>query len=310
MQQLQAKGDRVAVIDDFSTGFAERISGIPTLEIDLADSANNELLALFMRQQNVNAVIHFAAKKQVGESVDRPAWYYQQNVGGLANLLLAMNQQHVSKLVFSSSAAVYGDTNVDCIVESHPTKPVNPYGATKLVGEQLLTASASAGQVSAVSLRYFNVAGALNPVLGDRAALNLVPMVFEKLEAGAAPVIFGSDYPTPDGSCIRDYIHVLDLADAHLAALDMLMGDAEPSHRVYNIGTGLGSSVRQIIQEILDVAGLEIHPTVAGRRAGDPARIVGDASKAQSELGWSAHRDVHDIESSAWASHSSARTVF
>jgi UDP-glucose 4-epimerase len=189
--------------------------------MNLAHSSSVDALASFLTKHSVDAVIHFAARKQVGESVAMPAWYFSENVGGLANVLLALERAGVSSIIFSSSAAVYGDARGD-VSESAPKEPTSPYGETKLVGEWLLSSAAAAQGLDAISLRYFNVAGAGWPELGDKMALNLVPMVFERLDAQESPRIFGDDYNTPDGTCVRDYVHVMDLAEAHVAALDAL----------------------------------------------------------------------------------------
>lgn len=299
---LSERGDGVVVVDDLSSGVAERVGGAVIHTIDLADTSRRSEIVGVLREHEVEAVVHFAARKQVGESVARPAWYYEQNVTGLANLLLAMQEAEVDRIVFSSSAAVYGAAPSGAIVEQSPTVPINPYGATKLVGEQILESAAHAGAVRATSLRYFNVAGAGWPELADTAVLNLVPMVFERLDAGEAPQIFGDDYPTPDGTCIRDYVHVLDLAEAHLAALDALAG-GEPRHVVYNVGTGVGSSVREMVDEILKVSGAALVPAVRPRRPGDPAEVIADPSKIGSALGWQASRGLAEIVRSAWAAH-------
>jgi UDP-glucose 4-epimerase len=219
---LVQRGDDVVVVDDLSNGDPARIGDLPLYPLDLADPAVIPALGETMRRHDVEAVIHFAARKRVDESVVRPAWYYRQNVGSLANLLEAMEAEGVHRLVFSSSAAVYGATEGAAIAEDHATEPVNPYGATKLIGEQLVEAAARAFPVRGASLRYFNVAGAGWPELGDTAVLNLVPMVFERIDADASPLIFGDDYPTSDGTCVRDFVHVLDLAEAHLAILGHL----------------------------------------------------------------------------------------
>eukprot|EP01031_Cornospumella_fuschlensis_P043769 gene43769-53526_t len=282
---LLARGDTVIVVDDLVTGHASRISEVPIVHADLASEASVPVLAQAFIDNQIDAVIHFAARKQVGESVERPAWYYQQNVGGLANLLIAMENAGVKKLVFSSSAAVYGQAD-GAISEAHPTVPINPYGQTKLVGEQLITASTAAWGLSAASLRYFNVAGAGNAELADTQALNLVPIVFEAIDAGRPPVIFGGDYDTVDGTCVRDYVHVVDVAEAHLATLDWLDGTA--SNHALNIGTGVGTSVRQMINEIATVSGIDFHPELLPRRAGDPAAVVATVDRIRSTTGWQA----------------------
>ena len=302
---LAARGSRVVVVDDLSTGVAERIPGIPIERVGLEDTSSVDRFATVMRENEVSAVVHFAARKRVDESVSRPAWYFQQNVGGLANLLLAMEQAGVNDLVFSSSAAVYGETTGSAIPETAPALPVNPYGESKLIGEQLIADAVRAGGLRAVSLRYFNVAGAGAPDLGDTAVLNLIPMVFERLDRGESPRIFGDDYATPDGTCVRDFVHVADLADAHLVALDAL-GAGAPGHRVFNVGTGRGTSVREMVEAIVRVAGLDLVPEVRPRRIGDVPIVVADPAAITAALGWRATRGVDEMVESAWAAHVSA----
>lgn len=299
---LRERGDSVVIVDDLATGRVERVSGLPLTQLDLAESDAPARLAAVFAEHQIDAVIHFAARKRVGESVERPAWYYQQNVGGLANLLMAMESAGVGRLVFSSSAAVYGRSEGAMLTERAATQPMNPYGETKLVGEWLVNDAVAASGMRATSLRYFNVAGAGWPELGDAAVLNLVPMVFERLDAGESPVIFGGDYPTVDGTCVRDYVHVLDLAEAHLAALDATR-EGDPRHDVFNVGTGTGSSVREMVDEILRVSGSDARPEVRERRPGDPAEVVADATLIAERLGWRARRGVTDIVESAWRAH-------
>ncbi|GAB7192226.1 UDP-glucose 4-epimerase GalE [Kineococcus sp. NUM-3379] len=298
---LQQRGQDVVVVDDLSNGSADRVGGAPVVELDLAVDAAPGVLAEVLREHGVTAVVHFAARKQVGESVAKPAWYWKQNVGGTANVLQAMETAGVRELVFSSSAATYGAPDVDLVREDGPAEPINPYGQTKLVGEWMTRAAGVAWGLRAANLRYFNVAGAGWPDLGDRAVMNLVPMVFDRLERGEAPAIFGDDYPTPDGTCIRDYVHVLDLAKAHLVALDALGGGEHP-HDVFNVGTGTGASVREVIDAVRAVSGREVEPVVHQRRAGDPPKLVADVSRIRETLGWTAREDLTSIVSSAWES--------
>lgn len=298
---LAERGDHVIVADDLATGKAARIGDVPVIRLDLASDAAAATLTAAMREHEVDTVVHFAARKQVGESVERPAWYYQQNVGGLANVLLAMESAGVGRIIFSSSAAVYTAAEKP-VTEDSPTGPISPYGETKLVGEWLTKDAAAAQGLKAASLRYFNVAGAGAPELGDTAALNLIPMVLEKLAAGEAPVIFGADYPTPDGTCIRDYIHVQDVAEAHLAAIDGLDGLGVGNH-LFNVGTGRGESVREIIDAVLAVAGVDFEPIVADRRPGDPAVVVAAVDRVRTELGWSARFGLDQIVQSSWDAH-------
>ena len=299
---LRERGTEVVVVDDLVTGIAERVDRVPLVALDLhRDDAAARLVGL-MDEHGVDSVIHFAARKQVAESVSRPAYYYRDNLASLANLLLAMEMAEVKQLVFSSSAAVYGRSEGMSLAETAPTQPVNPYGETKLAGEWLVAAATSALGLRASSLRYFNVAGAGFPDLADTAVLNLVPMVFERMDNERAPLIYGDDYPTPDGTCIRDYIHVLDLAEAHLATLDSLRAGSE-RHDVFNVGTGSGHSVREVIETILKVAGSSLVPDVVPRRAGDPAVVVADASRIADVVGWRSRLTLDDIVRSAWDAH-------
>jgi UDP-glucose 4-epimerase len=294
---LERQGRSVTVVDDLSNGEAGRIGAARLVQLDIADPANLPGLGDALR--GANAVIHFAAKKQVGESVAQPAHYYQQNIGGLANLLNAMEKAGVGRLVFSSSAAVYGMPDLPLISEDAPTAPLSPYGETKLAGEWLVAAAARAWGMRAAALRYFNVAGAGWGDLADSAILNLVPMVLDRLADGRAPRLFGADYPTPDGTCVRDYIHVLDLAEAHLAALDYLDRDDRPDW-VFNVGTGQGASVREVLAQVARVSGLDTTPSLEPPRAGDPARVVADPGRIARVMGWRASRGLAEIVESAW----------
>lgn len=296
--RLRERGDEVTVVDDLVTGSRARLATEHVEQLDLASDEARSRLASLMRARKIEAVIHFAARKQVSESVQRPAWYHQQNVGGIVQLLLAMEDAGVERLVFSSSAAVYGAVD-GAVDEATSTDPVNPYGQTKLVGERLISDVAAASGLRAASLRYFNVGGALRPELGDTEILNLIPITFDRLQRGLPPIIFGDDYPTPDGTCIRDYVHVADVADAHLAVLDTL--PAEPGHVAYNVGTGQGTSVLSMVDRILTVAGSDLAPVVVERRAGDPASVVAAVDRIRRDTGWSARHGLDDIIESAWA---------
>lgn len=296
---LQERGDRVLVVDDVSTGRASRIGGADLLQLDLAQAGAQQQLRQAMGAHDVRAVIHFAARKQVGESVQQPVFYYQQNLTGLTNLLSAMDEAGVQRLIFSSSAAVYGMPDVELIIEETTPQPINPYGKTKLTGEWLIADVMAASDLRAAALRYFNVAGSGWPDLGDPAVLNLVPMVFDRLERGQAPVIFGEDYPTPDGTCVRDYLHVLDLARAHLDALDYLEHE-ERAHWIFNVGTGRGASVREVVEAIGEVTGNRLHPVIEGRRPGDPPRLVAASTRIQNTLNWQARYGLGEIIDSAW----------
>ena len=292
-------GESVVVYDDLSTGRADRVpAGVPLVVGSVLDGP---LLEVAIRDHAVTGVVHIAAKKQVGESVEQPLRYYRENVTGLQTLLEAMTARGADRLVFSSSAAVYGMPDVDLDTEDTPCLPMSPYGETKLVGEWLINAAARAHGIRAASLRYFNVAGAAAPELADTGVFNLIPMVFERLEAGEAPRVFGDDYATPDGTCVRDYIHVQDIASAHLAAARRLTDAPQGTALTLNIGRGEGSSVREMVDRILKVAGKEdVAPLVTDRRPGDPARVVASADRAREELGWSARHGLDDMIDSAW----------
>ncbi|WP_281168305.1 UDP-glucose 4-epimerase GalE [Nocardioides insulae] len=296
---LQQRGDAVVVVDDLSSGAAGRVSGAELVELDLTAPHSAARLEGVMRAHRVEAVVHFAAKKSVPESVERPLWYYRQNLGGLATVLEAMTAAQVPKLVFSSSAAVYGNTTSELVGEDDPTSPTNPYGETKLYGEAMARAAAVAGGPRFVGLRYFNVAGAGAPDLGDLGANNLIPMVFERVEQGLEPLVFGDDYPTPDGTCVRDFVHVVDLAAAHLSAIDRLSGDL--AHDVFNIGTGRGYSVLEVIEAIGRATGAPATWQVSPRRLGDPATVVASPVRANQELGWRADKNLDDMVGDAWA---------
>lgn len=294
--QAQAAGHSCTVVDDLSTGLRGRID-CPLVELNLAsEKATSELENLL--SEGFDAVIHLAAKKQVGQSVEEPELYFRENVGGLVNLLTAMRNTQTTELVFSSSAAAYGMPDVDSVSESDPTKPINPYGETKLVGEWMVRNAKNWG-LRGVSLRYFNVAGTGRENLADTAALNLIPIAIGQLKRGETPVVFGNDYETPDGSCIRDYVHVTDLAKAHLVAVDYLQ-NKKREFDVFNIGTGKGASVIEVLQEIRRVSGIEFNFKVGDRRVGDPPRLVANVSRMEKVLGFKARLGLSAIIESAW----------
>ncbi|MCZ7415975.1 MULTISPECIES: UDP-glucose 4-epimerase GalE [unclassified Streptomyces] len=293
-------GERVVVLDDLSTGVRERVpEGVPLV---VGSTLDRTLLDRTIAEHAVTGIVHLAAKKQVGESVAVPLRYYRENVHGLQVLLEAAVAGGVERFVFSSSAAVYGMPDVALVTEDTPCAPMSPYGETKLAGEWLVRATGRAHGLRTACLRYFNVAGAATPQLADTGVFNLVPMVFEKLTEGSAPQIFGDDYPTPDGTCVRDYIHVADLADAHLAAARALAsGQTKAGDDVtVNIGRGEGASVREMVDLIAEVTGRTFTPEIAPRRPGDPPRIVASADRAAELLDWRARHDVRDMVTSAW----------
>ncbi|MER7112341.1 UDP-glucose 4-epimerase GalE [Streptomyces sp. NPDC000229] len=292
-------GERIVVLDDLSTGRAERLpDGVP---LEVGTVLDRDVVDRVLREHGVTGIVHIAGKKQVAESVAKPLHYYRENVEGLRTLLEAAVEAGVTRFLFSSSAAVYGMPDVDLVTEATPCAPINPYGETKLAGEWLVTATGRTYGMATASLRYFNVAGAATPELGDDGVFNLVPMVFERLTADEQPRIFGDDYPTPDGTCIRDYIHVEDIASAHVAAARRLAADPDAS-LILNIGRGEGVSVTEMVGIIQDVTGrTDIKPLVTERRPGDPARVVASADRIAEELGWRARYGVREMVESAWA---------
>jgi UDP-glucose 4-epimerase len=295
---MAGAGERVVALDDLSAGVPARLpDGIPLVQ---GSSLDGELLKRVLAEHAVTGVVHLAARKQVGESVAQPARYYQENVGGLATLLDAVAGAGVERFVFSSSAAVYGNPDVDLITEDTPCAPMSPYGETKLAGEWLVRAAGRAHGIRTVCLRYFNVAGAAAPELADTGVFNVVPMVFDRLTRDEAPRIFGDDYPTPDGTCVRDYIHVADLAEAHLAAARRLASTDVPGDLTVNIGRGEGVSVRELVTLIGEVTGDARPVLVEPRRPGDAPRAVASSALAAAELGWSARRGVREMVESAW----------
>ncbi|MCF3129774.1 UDP-glucose 4-epimerase GalE [Streptomyces olivochromogenes] len=297
VRAMTEAGEQAVVYDDLSSGLGDRVpDGVPLV---MGSTLDGELLARTLAEHAVTGVVHLAAKKQVGESVDRPLLYYRENVEGLRVLLAAVTAAGVPSFVFSSSAAVYGMPDVELVTEETPCAPMSPYGETKLAGEWLVRATGRATGLATASLRYFNVAGAARPDLADVGVHNLVPMVFEKLTENAPPRIFGDDYATPDGTCVRDYIHVVDLADAHVATARALQSSPGLALTL-NIGRGEGVSVREMINLINAVTGYDRPPTVTPRRPGDPARVVASADRIAIELGWKAKHDVQDMITSAW----------
>lgn len=298
---LQQRGERVVVVDDLSYGSADRIGDAKLVQLDVA--SNNAKRELFntLVNEDVTAVIHFAARKQVGESVEKPMWYYQQNIGGLANVMSAMRDAGVRQMIFSSSAAVYGQPDIPVVGEEKAGHPINPYGETKLIGEWMMADCEKAWGLRWIGLRYFNVAGSGWDDLGDPAQLNLIPMVLDCLAKGDSPKIFGTDYDTEDGTCVRDYIHVKDLAEAHIAALDYVSSGQEMNHHTFNVGTGQGTSVKEIIDGLREVTGIDFVAEEQARRPGDPALLIGDPTRIRVELDWKAEYGVKEILESAWS---------
>jgi UDP-glucose 4-epimerase len=304
---LARAGHEVVVVDDLSTGLASRGGGYPLARLDLSEPYSVPALVEFISEHSVDSVIHLAAKKRADESVDDPLQYYRQNVGSLRAVLEAMVASETARsIVFSSSAAVYGDVEGGVASETDAAAPVNPYGTTKLIGEWMVRDAVRAYGLRGASLRYFNVGGAGWPDLGDVVATNLVPMVFDRVEAGLPPRIFGDDFPTPDGTCVRDYVHVMDLAEAHAVVLDHLRAGGT-DHTVLNVGTGVGTSVRQVIAEVARATGVALAPAVEDRRAGDPPSVVAAVDMIADRLGWRAQRGIREIVESAWTARGFGR---
>ena len=296
---LQENGYGVRIYDDFSNGLKSRIEG-KFSDVVIGDVLDRQ--ALISACEGIDAVIHLAAKKAVGESVDNPLKYYENNVGGTLNLLAAMSLKGVKKIVFSSTAAVYAPSEKLSITENDLTEPLSPYGQTKLLSEKLISAVAGAEGLSSISLRYFNVVGALRDEFADNSKDNLVPKVFAALKAGKNPEIYGSDYPTKDGSCIRDYIHISDLAKAHLVALEKVF--TTKVDEVYNVGSGTGYSVTEMINQIAESIGKAITPTLSPRRPGDTAQLIASIAKIERDLGWKPERSLKEMIDSAWQAES------
>jgi UDP-glucose 4-epimerase len=285
------------VVDDLSSGHRPFVpDDVPFVEASVLD---RDVVTATLAEHEVRAVVHLAGYKYAGVSVQRPLHTYEQNVQGTVSLLQAMRDADVDAIVFSSSAAVYGTPDVDLVTESTATAPESPYGETKLVGEWLMRDAAQAYGLRHTSLRYFNVVGSAVPELYDTSPHNLFPLVMEALVEGRTPRINGDDYETSDGTCERDYLHVADLADAHVVATRTLLGGGtlEP---VYNLGSGDGVSVRQIMTAVAEATGIAFEPEIGERRPGDPARIVASGELAARDLGWTMRHSLDDMVRSAW----------
>jgi UDP-glucose 4-epimerase len=278
--------------------------GVPFVQASVVDPAAVE--HTFDRYP-IDGVVHLAGFKYAGVSVQRPLHTYTQNVTGMITMLAAMDAHGVERMVFSSSAAVYGTPDTGVVTEQNPTRPESPYGESKLVGEWLLRDQARAGGLRHTSLRYFNVVGSGYSDLRDTSPHNLFPLVFEQLVAGKVPYINGDGYPTPDGTCVRDYVHVSDLARSHVAAAQALSAGTalEP---VYNLGSGTGLSVRQIMDAVAQVTGIAFTPDIHPPRPGDPAQIVATGELAARDLDWTMRHSVEDMVASAWQARQAALT--
>jgi UDP-glucose-4-epimerase GalE len=303
VRALLDRGENVVVLDDLSEGHRSALSDAPLVEADLADPKVEGTLGEVFSSAPFDAVLHFGAKAYVGESVRDPGKYYLNNVAGGIHLLSAMARHHVPAILFSSTCATYGTPVEIPMTEQHPQIPINPYGRTKLAFEGALRDFEDAYGIRHVNLRYFNAAGAHETgELGEdhRPETHLVPLAIEAaLGKGERLSVFGADYDTPDGTCIRDYIHVQDLADAHLAALDRLReGRASDS---FNLGTGTGHSVLEVLAAVERVSGRKVPHQIVGRRPGDPPRLVASSEKARRELGFRLRfGDLDRIVETAW----------
>lgn len=297
---LIERGHEVTVVDNLSTGNRDAVpAGAEFIEGDIAELAES-VLGSADAPAGFDGVLHFAAQSLVGESVEKPEKYWQGNVVTTLRLLEAIRVSGTPRLVFSSTAATYGEPDSSPITEADPTRPTNPYGATKLAIDHAITSYSVAHSLAATSLRYFNVAGAYKSAGENRVVeTHLIPLVLQVALGQRDKIsVFGTDWPTSDGTAVRDYIHVLDLAEAHVLALE---SSTPGRHRIYNLGSGAGFSVRQVISACERVTGLPIAVEDAPRRAGDPAVLIASSDRAIAELGWQPnHTDLDEIVSDAW----------
>ena len=306
VRAFTAHGEDVIVIDNLVTGHRASVpDNIKFYEGDIRDGA---VLDKIFTENNIEAVIHFCAFSLVGESVEKPLKYFNNNVGGMISLLESMQRNNVKRIIFSSTAATYGEPDKIPILETDPTRPTNPYGESKLIMEKMIKWAGKQHNIQYVALRYFNVAGAWRDgSIGEdhRYETHLIPLILQvPLGKRKCITVYGSDYPTKDGTCIRDYVHVEDLARAHILALEYLRNGGESS--IFNLGSGDGYSVMEMINAARTVTGHEIPLEIGSRRAGDPARLVADSTKAHEILGWQPEfTDMKDIIASAWKWHKS-----
>lgn len=306
VRAFRQHGDDVIIVDNLETGHRASVpEGVKFYEGDIR---NSETLEKIFTENKIEAVIHFCAYSLVGESVDKPLKYFDNNVGGMISLLEAMQKFDVKRIIFSSTAATYGEPKKVPILETDPTEPTNPYGESKRIMEKMMNWVSRRYDIRYVSLRYFNVAGAWHDgSIGEdhRCETHLIPLILQvPMGKREFITVYGDDYPTDDGTCIRDYIHVEDLAKAHILALEYLRNGGESN--IFNLGSGDGYSVMEMINAARKVTGHPIPAKVGQRRAGDPARLVADSSKARKILGWQPEIvKMEDIISTAWKWHSS-----
>jgi UDP-glucose 4-epimerase len=305
VRELQNAGISVVVLDNLSTGVRDFVpADVPFVEADLLDTAK---VRGVLAEHSVTGVIHIAGFKFAGISVEKPLHTYEQNVSAMMSLLRAMNVEGVGKIVFSSSSSVYGNAASGLVTEDHPFDPTSPYGESKVIGEWLVRNEGVARGLVHTSLRYFNVVGSGDSTLPDVSPHNLFSMVFAGLERKETPVIFGTDYDTPDGTCIRDYIHVADLAAAHVGAAQR-MDRGETVAPAYNLGSGTGTSVAEMMSAMSRVTGMDFLPEHGPRRAGDPARVVASGEKAALDIGWSMSHTLDEMILSAFEARKSLST--
>jgi UDP-glucose 4-epimerase len=303
VRAFEDAGLEAVVIDDLSSGHRGFLrDDTPLVEGSVLDT---DLVVRACKEHAVEGVVHLAGFKYAGVSVQRPLHTYTQNVTGTINLLDAMAQAGVENLVFSSSAATFGTPDTEIVTEDTGTFPESPYGESKLIGEWIIRDQAVATGLRHTSLRYFNVVGSGSEDIYDTSPHNLFPLIFEALLAGRTPRINGTDYDTPDGTCVRDYVHVADTAAAHVVAARRLAA-GEALEPVYNLGSGDGSSVRQIMDSVREVTGIDFDPEIAPRRPGDPARIVASGELAARDLDWAMRHDLRDMVASAWQARQQA----
>ena len=298
VRALRASGRDAVVVDDLSTGFSSRLD--PDVEQVHASVVDTAAMTRLLARVRPAGVLHLAGRKSPTESVADPLLYARENAGAVISLAEAARETGTTRIVFSSSCSVYGNPDVEHVDEEDRLLPVSPYGESKLYGEQVLRAAAAAYGLGVINLRYFNVVGAQAPELRDTGAFNLVPLVLAALRNGVRPRVFGDDYDTPDGTCLRDYLDVADLAEAHVRAAEVL--ESGPRVATYNVGRGVGSSVLDVLRAVQEVTGRPVDHEVVPRRPGDPGRIVGRVDRIARELGWTASRDLTASVAGAWAS--------
>lgn len=293
LRALRQAGHDAVVLDDLSTGLVERLpDDVELLRCSLLSDALGGVVAELAGRRPVDGVVHLAAKKSVPESVAKPLDYYEHNVGGTVAMLRAAVAARITRFLYSSSAAVYGETSSEPVTEDVATLPTSPYGETKLAGEWAVRRHAEAVGASWTALRYFNVAGTAAPELADRGATNLLPLVMRAARTGEPVKVFGDDWPTPDGTCLRDYVHVADLAEAHVAAAAALLEDRSPG--ALNVGRNEPTSVLEVIAAVERAQG-PVPREIVDRRPGDPARVVADASRIAEVLGWRARLGIDEM---------------